>query len=275
MNSWSTFADNEITKKLIAMTIQYGTQIISAVLIFVIGIWISKLVVKLIDKLLSARKVDDTIRIFIKRILYYLFVIFVFIAVLSKLGVQTASLIAILGGIGIAVGLSLKSSLSNLASGIILILFRNMKVGDSIQIGSLSGTVKEVNILFSKIKTAGNETVFIPNNKFMKDALTNNSMERTRRSDCVIGIGYDDDIKKAKSLLLDLAKKDKRILKDPEPIVLVKELADSTVNLLLRYWTKREDKFLVHCEIQESIKLKFDSAKISMPYPTQDLYLHK
>jgi small conductance mechanosensitive channel len=275
MNSWPTFADNEITKKIIAIAIEYGTQIISAVLIFAFGIWVSKLVVKIIDKIFLTRKVDDTIRIFVTKILYYLFVIFVFIAVLSKLGVQTASLIAILGGIGIAVGLSLKSSLSNLASGIILILFRNMKVGDSIQIGSLSGTVKEINILFSKIKTSGNEIIFIPNNKFMKDALTNNSVERTRRSDCVIGIGYDDDIKKAKSLLLDLAKKDKRILKDPEPIVLVKELADSSVNLLLRYWTKREDKFLVHCEIQESIKLKFDSAKISMPYPTQDLYLHK
>jgi small conductance mechanosensitive channel len=275
MISWTIAADSEVAKKLITLGIQYGTQIISAILIFIFGIWVSKLAVKLIDKLLSVRKVEDTIRIFIKRILYYLFVIFVFIAVLSKLGVQTTSLVAVLGGLGIAVGLSLKSSLSNLASGIILIMFRNMKVGDSIQIGSLSGTVKEINILFSKIKTSGNEIVFIPNNKFMKDALTNNSIEKNRRTDFVIGIGYDDDIKKAKKLLLELAKKDTRMLKDPEPVVLVKELADSSVNLLLRYWTKRGDKFLVNCEIQEAIKIKFDSAKISMPYPTQDLYLHK
>ena len=127
MNSWPSFANNEITKKIIAIAIEYGTQIISAVLIFAFGIWVSKLVVKVIDKIFLTRKVDDTIRIFVTKILNYLFVIFVFIAVLSKLGVQTASLIAILGGIGIAVGLSLKSSLSNLASGIILILFRNMK----------------------------------------------------------------------------------------------------------------------------------------------------
>ncbi len=275
MISWSIAADSEIAKKIIALGIQYGIQIISTVLIFMFGIWISKLIVRMIDKLLLIREVEDTIRIFIKRILYYLLVTFVLIAVLSKLGVQTTALVAVLGGLGIAVGLSLKSSLSNLASGIILIMFRNMKVGDFIQIGSLSGTVKEINILFSKIKTSGNEIIFIPNNKFMNDALTNYSVERTRRSDCVIGIGYDDDIKKAKNLLLDLAKKDSRILKDPEPVVLVKELADSSVNLLLRYWTKRADKFLVNCETQEAIKIKFDSAKISMPYPTQDLYLHK
>jgi small conductance mechanosensitive channel len=266
---------HSINSDLIKLAIQYGTQVIFAILIFIIGISLSKLVVRIIDKLLLIRKIEDTIRIFITRILYYLFVIFVCIAVLSKLGVQTISLVAVLGGVGIAIGLSLRSSLSNLASGIILIIFRNMKVGDSIQIGNLSGTVKEINILFSKILTPGNEIIFIPNNKFMNDALTNNSVKKIRRTDFIIGIGYSDDIKKAKQILLNLAKKDDKILENPEPIVLVKELADSSVNLLLRYWTKRQDKFLVNCEIQEEIKLTFDKQKISIPYPTQDVRVYK
>ncbi len=264
-----------IYNDLIQSAIQYGTKIIFAILIFAIGIGLAKFIVKIIDRLFLIRKIEDTIRIFITKLLYYLFIIFICIAVLSKLGVETISLVAVLGGVGIAIGLSLRSSLSNLASGIILIIFRNMKVGDSIQIGNLSGTVKEINILFSKILTPGNEIIFIPNNKFMNDALTNNSVKKTRRTDFIIGIGYNDDIKKAKQILLNLAKKDDKILDNPEPIVLVKELADSSVNLLLRYWTKRQDKFLVNCEIQEEIKLTFDKQKIAIPYPTQDVHVYK
>ena len=135
--------------------------------------------------------------------------------------------------------------------------------------------IEEINILFSKILTSDNEVIFIPNNKFMNDALINTSLKQVKRTNLIIGIGYDDDIKKAKNLLLTIAKKDPRILTKPElePIVLVKELADSKVNLLLRYWTKRQDKFTVNCETQETIKHQFDKQKISMPYPTQDVYI--
>lgn len=252
-----------------------GLKLGYGVLIFIIGWWVARRISKVMGALLQKRAIDQTFTLFIKRVIFYILMIFVVLAALSMVGVQTASLVAVLGGMSIAIGLSLRSSLSNLASGILLIFFRPFKVGDYIQVSSETGTVEEIQILFTTIVTSGLQKVIIPNNKFLTNSITNFSANVLRRADIVLGIGYDDDVARAKGIIRDIIQADGRIQVDPEPRVVLQTFADSSVNLLARFFTERTEHFNVIYDFNEAVKKQFDATGISMPYPQQDVHLHK
>ena len=254
--------------------VDYGTAIIFAIVIFIVGKWISKRITTVIQKAMRSRDVDETLVKFLSNIAYWLLLSFVVIAALSQLGVQTTSIAAIFAAAGLAIGLSLQGSLSNFASGVMIIAFRPFRVGDFVEIAGTAGSVEEVSIFTTQLKTPDNKTVIVPNGSITSDNITNYSTKETRRIDLVFGIGYDDDIKKTKSLLEEIVTGDDRILKDPAPTVAVSELADSSVNFVVRPWVKSADYWDVYFYLQETVKLRFDESGISIPYPQQDVYMH-
>ena len=208
-------------------------------------------------------------------IAYVTLVAFVIIAALSKLGIQTTSFVAIIGAAGLAIGLSLQGSLSNFASGVMIIAFRPFKVGDFIEASGVAGVVEGIQIFSTQMRTGDNKAIIIPNSNITGGNIVNYSAKDTRRVDMVFGIGYDDDIKKAKETLTKLLEADDRILKDPAPTVAVSELADSSVNFVVRPWVKTDDYWGVLFDYTEAVKLTFDKEGISIPYPQQDIHLHK
>lgn len=255
---------------------QYFTHILSALCILVIGAVIARSASFLISKRLKCVRGDKTLHMFLAKLLYWVIWLVVIVAVLSKLGVQTASLIAVMGALSLAIGLSLKSSLSNLASGLLLVFFKPFKVGDFIRLGSISGTVTEIEILFTHLKTSQNEAVCMPNSRVLGGDIINNSKFEKRRIDLIIGIGYEDDIDHARQVILDVIAKDSRVQTEAgTPVVLVTELADSSVNLAVRLWALQKDYGLLRCDLLEALKKKLDQEKINMPYPTQDIYIHQ
>ena len=206
--------------------------------------------------------------------LYAALLAFVIIAALGQLGIQTTSFIAILGAAGLAVGLALQGSLANFAAGVLMIIFRPFKQGDFIEGAGVSGVIEEVHIFNTVMRTGDNKTIIIPNGSLMNGNIINYSTKPTRRLDLVIGIGYDDDIKKAKQVLEDLMASEERILKDPAPTIGLLELADSSVNFAVRPWVNSADYWGVHFNLLERIKLRFDDEGISIPYPQRDIHLH-
>jgi small conductance mechanosensitive channel len=251
----------------------FALHALYALIILVLGLWISKRLSRLLVKVLSLRKIDMTVIKFLSRLSYYLLMLVVSMASLSELGVQTSSLIAIVGGMSLALGLSLRSSLSNLASGFLLIMFRPFKVGDYIELGAHTGVVDEIQILYTRIRTTQHQEITIPNDQFMKNAVMNFSTHDSRRADIVVGISYDDSITTAKKIVTDILTADKRVYSDPAPLVVVKELGDSSVNILARFFAHKNDYWASVFYFNEAVKLQFDEAGISMPYPQRDVHL--
>jgi len=239
------------------------------------GIWLAKQIKKYIVLMMERRNVDALLASFTSNIAYVALVAFVVIAALSKLGIQTTSFVAIIGAAGLAIGLALQGSLANFASGVMIIAFRPFKVGDFIEAGGVSGVVEGIQIFSTQMRTGDNKAMIIPNANITGGNITNYSAKDTRRVDMVFGIGYDDDIKQAKDVLLELIADDERILKDPEAVVAVSELADSSVNFVVRPWVNAADYWGVMFDFTEAVKLRFDKEGISIPYPQQDLHLHK
>jgi small conductance mechanosensitive channel len=200
---------------------------------------------------------------------------FIVIAALGQLGIQTTSFIAILGAAGLAVGLALQGSLSNFAAGFLLIIFRPFKVGDLIEAAGVFGVVEAIQIFTTQLKTADNKTVIVPNAKLTDDNIVNWTVKGTRRVDMVFGIGYEDDIDKARSLMAEIIAQDSRILKTPEPQISVSELADSSVNFVVRPWVKVEDYWGVHFDLNEKIKKAFDANGVSIPFPQRDVHVYQ
>lgn len=246
-----------------------------AVAIFVLGRWIAKFLVKMVERIMARAIVDPMLIRFVSNILYMLLFAAVIIAALEQVGVHTTSLMAILGAAGLAVGLALKDSLSNFASGVMLILFRPFRVGDFIEAAGTSGVVEFVGIFNTNLRTGDNRQIVVPNAKIYGDSIVNVSAKPTRRIDLVFGIGYDDDIKKAKLLIEAIMQDEKRILSEPAATVMVAELAESSVHLNVRPWVKKEDYWEVHCYLLEQVKLAFDEQGISIPYPQRDVHLHQ
>lgn len=253
----------------------FSLHLLEAVIIFLIGLQVAKFARKLVEKFLPRTRVDITITKFLGNVVYIIVLVLVTILVLEQIGIKTASLIAILGSAGIAIGLALQGSLSNISSGIILVIFRPFRVGDYIEGGGTAGIVKEIHIFNTILTSPDNRRIFVPNSKFFDSSITNYSAEATRRIDLVFGIGYDDDIKQAKQLLLDILAEDSRILSDPSPTVGLLELADSSVNFAVRPWVKKEDYLNVLFSLQETVKERFDEAGISIPYPQQEVHIHQ
>ena len=255
--------------------IPWGVNIAMALAIFVIGRWIAGMLVRLVGRLMEKSKLDPMLVSFGTSILNAVLLLFVIIAALNQLGVDTTSFIALIGAAGLAVGLSLQGSLQNFAAGVLLVIFRPFKVGDVIEAGGASGKVEEIGIFTTTLKTGDNRVIIVPNGAIYGGVITNNSARDTRRVDMVFGIGYDDDIKKARDILQSIVDADERILKDPAPLIAVGELADSSVNFFVRPWVKSGDYWSVRFDLNERVKAAFDEAGISIPYPQMDVHLSK
>lgn len=254
--------------------IPWSIRIVTALAIFVIGRWIAKRLVKLIGNAMQRSAMDNMLANFICNILYAALLVVVVIATLDHLGVQTTSLLAIVGAAGLAVGLALKDSLSNFSSGVMLIVFRPFKVGDFIEAAGTSGVVESVNIFNTVLRSGDNREIIVPNSQIYGGLIINVTARDTRRIDMVFGIGYDDDIRTAMRLISEVIAQDERILKDPAPALSVAELADSSVNINVRPWSRTSDYWAVRSDLLLNIKAAFDANGISIPYPQRDVHLH-
>ncbi len=252
---------------------QYSVKLLAAILIFIVGRWISRRLSKLLGRLLEKNKVDVTLIRFAENLIYYALIVVVIIAAIGQLGINTTSFLTIVGAAGLAVGLALKDSLSNFAAGVMLILFRPFRVGDYVEAGGANGTVKGITMFNTVLHTPDNQVRIVPNGMITSNVITNVTANDTRRVDLVIGISYDDEISKAKEVLDGIINAEKRILADPAPQIAVSELADSSVNLVVRPWVKSGDYWSVYFDLTEKIKVTFDKEGISIPYPQQDVHI--
>ncbi|MFQ5547736.1 MAG: mechanosensitive ion channel family protein [Woeseia sp.] len=253
--------------------VTFGIKIIAAIVIFFVGRLVARLVTNGIRKLMEAQEVDKILESFVSNLVYWALMAFVIIAAISQVGVQTTSLIAIMGAAGLAVGLALQGSLANFAAGVLIVMFRPYRVGDWIEAAGVAGSVVQVQILTTILKTGDNKQIVVPNGQIMGSIITNYSANETRRVDLVIGIGYDDDIDKARATIQALVDDDDRILREPACLIAVAELADSSVNIAVRPWVKTTDYWAVNFDLTEAIKKRFDKEGISFPFPQQDVHL--
>jgi small conductance mechanosensitive channel len=251
----------------------YAFSLVMALLVFIIGKWVVNKIVDILGTVLRKVKgMDETLIKFLENIVYYALMIIVLLTALGKLGVETTSFLAILGAAGLAIGLALKDSLGNFASGVMIILFKPFKVDDTVTAGGVTGTVKEVGIFNSIFVTADNQKIIVPNGAITTGSITNVNAYETRRIDLIIGIGYKDDIKKAKEVLTNVATSNEKVLVDKGISVVVSELATSSVNFTINVWVKTSDYSEVKFYLLENIKLSFDKEGISIPYPQQDVH---
>ena len=257
------------------MFVPWAIRIATAIALWIVGKWIAKKLVRLSRRLMAKAQLDEMLIKFAGNIIYTVLLIVVGIAALDQLGIKTTSLLAVFGAAGLAVGLALKDSLANFSSGVLLILFRPFKVGDFIEAAGVLGTVDEVRIFSTILNTPDNRQVIVPNGQIYGGTIVNFSANSTRRIDLVIGIGYEDDLRKAKDIIETILKNDDRILDEPEPNVALWELADSSINFNVRPWVNSGDYATVKSSLLENIKTSFDKNGISIPYPQQDIHLHK
>jgi len=265
----------DLIAKLWELLTVFGLKIIAAIVIFIVGRWVAKFLRNLTKKLMIKGDVDVTLVSFVGNLIYVGLLAFVIIAALGQLGIQTTSFIAILGAAGLAVGLALQGSLANFAAGVLMIIFRPFQVGDFIEGGGVAGTVEEIQIFTTQLKTPDNKTIIIPNAKMTEGNITNYSNKGTRRVDLIFGIGYGDDIDKARNLIQDELSREKRILPEPAPQIVVTELAESSVNVAVRPWVNAGDYWNVYFDLTENVKKRFDAEGITIPFPQRDIHVYE
>jgi small conductance mechanosensitive channel len=266
---------NEVIVLLKTNGIELAINVVTAIAIFYLGRMVVGLMMRGLKKTMQAQNVDVTLQTFVANLVRMVLLTFVIIAAVSALGIQTTSFIAILGAAGLAIGLALQGSLSNFASGVLIVMFRPYKVGDFVEAAGISGVVEEVQILTTVLKTGDNKKVIVPNGQIMDSVITNYSANDQRRVDMIIGVSYSDDIDKVRSTLKQLVEADDRILDDPACTIAVSALADSSVNFVLRPWVKTADYWAVTFDLTEAIKKRFDKEGISIPFPQRDVHLYK
>ena len=266
--------DENLWNQLTELLSSFGISFFIALCILIIGRQAIKIVIKIISSALERSNTEDTVRIFVTNLLNTLLMIVVFIAAINQLGIQTTSIIAVLGAAGLAIGLALQGSLSNFAAGILIVIYRPYKVGDYIQADNHLGTVDDIQIFSTVLRTPDNKIVVVPNGSIMNGSIVNFSHQKERRIDIVIGCSYDDDIDKVKEVLADVLSKDERILTEPKPRIALSELADSSVNFIVRPWVKNSEYLDVLYSLLEEIKKRFDQEGISIPYPQSDVHIH-
>lgn len=255
--------------------ITYGIKVCGAAVILLLGLWTTKLLTRLLRRVMTARTVEPTLVSFCGNLTQSVLIIFVIIAALSNLGFETTSLIAVLGAAGLAIGLALQASLSNLAAGVMILMFRPFKAGDYIEGAGVAGEVDGLHLFTTRLKTPDHKIIYVPNGKLMNDNITNFSRQPQRRMDLIVGISYNSDIALAKEVLWDILRNDPRVLTEPAPRVAVFALADSSVNLAVRPWLKQEDYWNFYFDVWETIKLRFDAAGIGIPFPQREVHLHQ
>jgi len=266
---------SNIIPKLQEWAAFYSLKIVAAVAIFIVGRWIAKLLRNLVERMMTKGKVDEALVKFVGNITYIALIVIVVIAALNQLGIQTTSFIAIIGAAGLAIGLALQGSLANFAAGVLMIIFRPFKLGDYVEGAGAAGTVEEISIFTTHLRSPDNKTIIVPNAKITGDNIVNYSAKDSRRLDLVFGVSYSDDLQKVKKVLYDILTNDDRILKDPAPTVGVLELADSSVNFAVRPWVRTEDYWTLFFDLKEKIKERFDAENISIPFPQQDVHLYE
>ncbi len=264
-----------LQEKGVNLGIDLGIKIATALAIFLIGKFLIKILVRGISRVMQKQGVDKTLETFICNLVRISLMVVVVIAAIGAIGVETTSFIAIFGAAGLAVGLALQGSLSNFASGVLIILFRPYRVGDYIEAAGIAGSVEQVQILTTILKTGDNKQIIVPNSQIMDSIITNYSANDTRRIDMVVGVSYDDDLDTVRKTLEELLAADERILLEPAPLIAVSELADSSVNFIVRPWVKSADYSGVKFGMTEAIKKRFDKEGISFPFPQQDVHLYK
>ena len=266
--------DGNLWNQLSELLSSFGISLFIALSILIIGRQVVKILIKVISTALERSNTEDTVRIFVTNLLNTLLMIVVFIAAINQLGIQTTSIIAVLGAAGLAIGLALQGSLSNFAAGILIVIYRPYKVGDYIQADNHLGTVDDIQIFSTVLKTPDNKLVIVPNGSIMNGSIVNFSNQDKRRVDIVASCSYEDDIDKVKSVLADILSRDDRILNEPKPRIAVSELADSSVNFIVRPWVKNSDYIDVYYSLLEEIKKRFDQEGIAIPYPQTDVHIH-
>ncbi|RYV01729.1 mechanosensitive ion channel protein [Shewanella sp. OPT22] len=252
-----------------------SAKILIAFIILFVGYKLAKYLKKKVIKYNEKKKIDAAISIFLADIVFAGIIVLSFISALSNLGVQTSTFITVIGASGLAIALALKNSLSNLASGVLISVLRPFKAGHYIEAAGKAGTIRKIELFYTELNTPDNKIVLIPNSQIWGSPIVNYSKEDTRRIDLVIGISYDSDLLKAKDLLIQIINADNRILQEPEFKVAVSELADSSINFVVRPWVNADDYWNVRYELLETIKLEFDKAEISIPFPQMDVNLKK
>lgn len=275
----SSFFDNYIDQDAINNVIDWvvanGLNLLAAILIFVIGKWVVGLIRNKIKKIMTQKEVDPALVSFGSNMLYYMLMIAVVIAAVQKIGFQTTSLVAVLGAAGLAVGLALQGSLSNFASGVLIILFRPFRIGDVITAGGETGSVKEIGVLVTIMATPDNKKIIMPNSSIMGGSIINITAHDTRRVDMTVGVSYSDDLDKVMDIIKEVLAADDRILEDPATNVAVSELADSSVNFVVRPWVNKADYWGVFFDFQKNIKQRLDKEGVSIPFPQQDVWMHQ
>ncbi len=265
----------EIWDNVTLLVTEYGIKLVLAIVILLVGKWLARIVTALARKSLDKRGMEATIAGFACNIIYALLMTIVIVATLGQLGIQTASFVAIIGAAGLAVGLALQGSLANFAAGVLMVLFRPCKVGDFIEAAGTAGTVDDISIFTTTLKTPDNKTIIAPNAAIMGGNIVNYSAQTTRRIDMLVGVSYEADLRKAKAVITALVGADERVLRDPEPTIAVSELADSSVNFVVRPWVNSADYWAVKFDLTEKIKLTLDEEGIGIPFPQMDVHLHK
>jgi len=261
----------ELANMAMAMSLSYAPQLILAIVTLIIGLWLINRFVRVLDKQLSER--DPTLGRFVTGLVSIIFKIILLISVASMVGIATTSFIAVLGAAGLAVGLALQGSLSNFAGGVLILIFKPFKVGDTIEAQGFLGSVVEIQILYTQVDTFDKKRVVIPNGSLSNASLVNYSQHPNRRVDLEIGISYSDDIQKAREVVLETLKKDERILQDPAPMVVVGALGDSSVDLKIRFWASGDNLWPAYWAMQEQVKNAFDAADITIPFPQRDVHM--
>jgi small conductance mechanosensitive channel len=251
------------------------TKLFTAFLIYWIGKKIAKLISKIVAKGLKKADADLILINFLSNFIYFILLAAVIIAALGQLGIKTTSLLGMLAAAGLAIGLALKDSLSNFASGVMIVIFRPFRLGDFVEIAGVSGKVEEIKIFSTFIVTGDNKLVIIPNGQITSDAIINHSAKSERRVDIPMGVGYDDDLKKARSIMMDIMEKHPLVLDSPAPSILMNELADSSVNFSVRPWAKTSDYWTVYGDMLEQFKEGLEEGGCNIPYPQTDVHLHK
>ena len=264
---------DEIINRIYEYLATYGLRIVAAVVILIVGRWLAKLLSKSAGRAMAKANADETLIRFVQNLAYIALLTFVLIAALSKLGVYAASFVAVLAAAGFAIGLALQGSLANFASGVLMLTFKPIRVGDFVEVGGAKGTVREIRIFNTILDSPDNVRVTVPNSQVTGGNIMNYTVNGTRRVDLVIGVSYEDDLKKAKQVIEKVMAGDERILEDPAPTVAVSELADSSVNFVVRPWVKSADYWNVHFDITQKVKLALDESGITIPFPQRDIHV--
>ena len=257
------------------LIIAYGSQLVLAILTLIIGFWVIGKITKATKHIFASRRIDETLQPFLLGIIEYLLKILLVISVMGMVGIEMTSFIAIMGAAGLAIGMALSGTLQNFAGGVMILILKPFKKGDYIEAQGHAGTVDEVQIFSTILRTPDNKIIYIPNGGLSTNSLINYSREATRRVDFSFGIGYGDDIDKAKAIIRQVADSHGKVLKDPEPFIVVGELADSSVNLTTRLWANATDYWSIYFYMNENVKKEFDKQGISIPFPQTDIHLIK